>query len=219
MQAGHSQGYELTTTALAVSFLDRFAATQYLQVKTSHWLLHGHDGQSQAKVSKDCLHVQNSASQQSRRFSTVDLKSLSDLLSCYLLFYHNVLWGFSRRQEASKHNQGCCLTECSCQTASSVRMDASLCGKKAHCLGDADHATSLPSHALPHAFPASANQTMAAATETGLTNFWCVQREECGFMWLAALAGLSLAAKLEEVGMPSTISALQVCGLRLCWEA
>ncbi len=85
MQAGHSQGYELTTTALAVSILDRFAATQYLQVKTSHWLLHGHDGQSQAKVSKDCLHVQNSASQQSRRFSTVDLKSLSDLLSVYLL--------------------------------------------------------------------------------------------------------------------------------------
>jgi len=29
-------------------------------------------------------------------------------------------------------------------------------------------------------------------------------------MWLAALACLSLAAKLEEVGMPSTISALQV---------
>ncbi len=30
-------------------------------------------------------------------------------------------------------------------------------------------------------------------------------------MWLAALACLSLAAKLEEIGMPSTISALQVC--------
>ena len=29
-------------------------------------------------------------------------------------------------------------------------------------------------------------------------------------MWLAALACLSLAAKLEEVGVPSTISALQV---------
>lgn len=60
---------------------------------------------------------------------------------------------------------------------------------------------------------------MATAAETGLTIFWCVQREECGFMWLAALAGLSLAAKLEEVGMPSTISALQVCGSRLCWES
>ena len=30
-------------------------------------------------------------------------------------------------------------------------------------------------------------------------------------MWLAALACLSLAAKLEEIGVPSTISALQVC--------
>ncbi len=30
-------------------------------------------------------------------------------------------------------------------------------------------------------------------------------------MWLAALACLSLAAKLEEVAVPSTISALQVC--------
>lgn len=30
-------------------------------------------------------------------------------------------------------------------------------------------------------------------------------------MWLAALACLSLAAKLEETGVPSTISALQVC--------
>ncbi|DBA91223.1 TPA: hypothetical protein ACH3X2_004097 [Trebouxia sp. C0005] len=36
-----------------------------------------------------------------------------------------------------------------------------------------------------------------------------LQTQECGFMWLAALACLSLAAKLEEVGMPSTISALQ----------
>ncbi|DBA99877.1 TPA: hypothetical protein ACH3X1_013766 [Trebouxia sp. C0004] len=36
-----------------------------------------------------------------------------------------------------------------------------------------------------------------------------LQAQECGFMWLAALACLSLAAKLEEIGMPSTISALQ----------
>ena len=42
MQAGHSQGYELTTTALAVSILDRFAAKQYLQVDISIcWLLQG----------------------------------------------------------------------------------------------------------------------------------------------------------------------------------
>ncbi len=35
VQAGHSQGYELTTTASAVSILDRFAAKQYLQVDIS----------------------------------------------------------------------------------------------------------------------------------------------------------------------------------------
>lgn len=46
---------------------------------------------------------------------------------------------------------------------------------------------------------------------SGLTDCWGMQTQECGFMWLAALACLSLAAKLEEVGMPSTISALQVC--------
>ena len=32
MQAAYEQGYELTTAALAVSVLDRFAATQYIKV-------------------------------------------------------------------------------------------------------------------------------------------------------------------------------------------
>lgn len=35
MQAAYGQGYELTTAALAVSILDRFAATQYIQVGPS----------------------------------------------------------------------------------------------------------------------------------------------------------------------------------------
>ena len=35
MQAAYGQGYELTTAALAVSILDRFAATQHIKVGQS----------------------------------------------------------------------------------------------------------------------------------------------------------------------------------------
>ncbi len=141
MQAGHSQGYELTTTALAVSILDRFAAKQYLQVDISIcWLLQG-SMDTLGNLKPNVKHWLGYTKEQTpckpskQRTQHSTLQTLSDLPSMYLLHTapsHNV-----RTDGASKQNELRRLPKCSCN-----QLDASLNqGNVAY--SDAHHASTL----------------------------------------------------------------------------
>ena len=171
VQASHCQGFQLPTSALAVSILDRFSAVEYFTVRTTP---------RQLPAFAAHVSIEKHACNSTRCTYIACLSSVRDSLESE----HDQ----TSSPALSSHATTTCLkdNQLSWHWAPSLLADSTDTAK--HC-------------------PLSST---CIGSDIYIDIHSGMQRDTSGFMWLAALASLTLAAKLEEVDVPSTMPALQV---------